>query len=99
MWREVFKVLLAIVTLLFIAWTATTCEVQAAELVTQTEKTELWGHVDYVEGKKVICYWVQNRKGMADNVSTGLACVLLDRQYVVVEKVMEPHVHGNEPLF
>jgi hypothetical protein len=92
-------VLLAIVTLLFIAWTAATCEVQAAELVTQTEKTELWGHVDYVEGKKVICYWVQNRKGMADNVSTGLACVLLDKQYVVVEKVMEPHVHESEPLF
>jgi hypothetical protein len=50
----------------------------AAEIVDQTDKTELWQQVTVVDGKTVACYWIQNRKGMASKVSTGLSCVVLD---------------------
>jgi hypothetical protein len=50
----------------------------AATLVTQTDKTELWEQITTVDGKTVACYWIQNRKGMASKVSTGLSCVTVD---------------------
>lgn len=92
--KKVINVVLAFLMIAVLA-----VPVSAAELVASTEKTELWRHINQAQGKSVACYWVQNRKGMADNVSTGLACVLLDRQYVVTEKVMEPHIHDGEGVF
>ncbi|MHA2044091.1 MAG: hypothetical protein ACW99G_04815 [Candidatus Thorarchaeota archaeon] len=88
------KIALALLGLVMLANTAF-----AAEIVAKTEKTELWRKIDMANGVQVACYWVQNRKGMADNVSTGLACVVLDRKYVIVEKVMEPHAHPTDTVF
>ncbi len=96
------SVLLTIMFLAFLSFALCLATADAAAIVTQTDKTELWQQVTDVEGKMVACYWIQNRKGMASKVSTGLSCVVLDPapDPVVVYKCYDenhdhPHNHDN----
>jgi len=94
----VTSVILMVMFLAFLLFAGVIATADAASVVTQTEKTELWEHVAEVHGKKVACYWIQNRKGMASKVSTGLSCVVLDPapDPVVVYKCYdENHDHPN----
>jgi hypothetical protein len=74
----VTSVILMVMFLAFLLFTGVIATADAATLVDKTEKTELWQQVTTVNGKTVACYWIQNRKGMASKVSTGLSCVVLD---------------------
>ena len=43
----------------------------------QTEKMELWRHLDYVGGKVVACYYIRNPKIVSNKITTGLSCVVI----------------------
>ncbi len=84
------KIAFALLGLVMLAGTA-----MGAGVETQTVKTELWSHVANVDGAEVACFWVQNRKGMADNVSTGLACVQIKERVVEIVVEVEVPVPGD----
>jgi len=101
----VTSVILMVMFLAFLLFAGFIATADAATIVDQTDKTELWQSINEVDGKTVACYWIQNRKGMASKVSTGLSCVVLDPNpdSVVVYKCHDenhdhPHQH-NDSVF
>jgi hypothetical protein len=105
----VTSVLLVIMFLAFLlfAWSLTPAA-YGAERAVAVSNGELWKHVDIVDGKTVVCYWPKNTEsGVADDIITGIACVVLDPapDPVVVYKCYdENHDHPqykyrNEDLF